>query len=195
MLSRSKFLRLVPHRLARCHRWQLLRDARDWVVAISALGRVGLWEHAGRMLEAMKAEQGVAVQAFNATMSSLGRAYRWPAAVELFHGIHRYVLRPDAVTCNTLLSAYDRGGHWQRAQAFLDEMANYGIQPNVVSYSTVMSSCERGRAWEQALQVFSRMLHCNIDGDGVVFNAALAACDRGSRWLEAAGALIDLALR
>ena len=39
------------------------------------------------------------------------------------------------------------------------------------------------------------MLHCNIDGDGVVFNAALAACDRGSRWLEAAGALIDLALR
>ena len=59
---------------ARCHRWQLLKDARDWValapssqkfgrqselefspslkVAISALGRAGLWEQALDTLEA-----------------------------------------------------------------------------------------------------------------------------------------------
>ncbi|CAE7900339.1 unnamed protein product, partial [Symbiodinium sp. KB8] len=167
----------------KCHRWQLLKDARDWVVAISALGRAGLWEQALDTLEAMRQERLVAVHAFNATMSALEKGHRWPAAIQLYRDINRYELQPDVVTGNALLSAYDRGGHWRYAVAFIDEMGNDRLRPNVVTYSTIISCCERGRAWQQALQVFSES--CGIDGDTVIFNAALSACDRGSLWLKA----------
>eukprot|EP00439_Symbiodinium_sp_Y106_P048859 s4496_g6.t1 len=179
----------------KCHRWQLLKDPRDWVVAISALGRAGLWEQALDMLEAMRQERLVAVHAFNATMSAFEKCHRWPAAIQLYGDINRYELQPDVVTCNALLSAYDRGGHWPYAVAFLDEMvqgqmANDRLQPNVVTYSTVISGCERGRAWKQALKVFSES--SGIDGDTVIFNAALSACDRGSLWLKALDILAEM---
>ncbi|CAK9115668.1 unnamed protein product [Durusdinium trenchii] len=172
--------------VSECQRRQLLKDPRDWVVAMSSLGHVGLWTDTLALFEAMHLETAVAVHAFNATLSAVQRAQQWEAAVALFADIERYSLTPDTVTCNALLTACDKGGQWQSALSLLERIGpTYHLQPNVVSYSTTLSACERGRAWEHALQVFANMNGCEISPDVVVFNATLSALDGGSRWEEA----------
>lgn len=180
--------------VSECRRRELLRDPRDWVVAMSSLGHVQFWAEALGLLEAMCSEMGfVAVQAFNATISATEKAQEWQTAVALFGDIQRYSLSPDAVTCNALLSACDKGGKWQSALDLLQRVGpEFQLQPNVVSYSATVSACERARAWEQALQVFASMQARQIAGDVVAFNAALCALDRGSQWQEALTMLEDM---
>lgn len=179
--------------VSECRRRELLRDPRDWVVAMSSLGHVQLWTETLGLLEAMYSEMGfVAVQAFNATISATEKAQQWQHAIALFSDIERYSLSPDAVTCNALLSACDKGGKWESALDLLQRAGHFQLQPNVVSYSATVSACERARAWEQALQVFASMHARQIAGDVVAFNAALCALDRGSQWQEALMMLEDM---
>ena len=179
--------------VSECRRKELLRDPRDWVVAISSLGNVHLWTESLDILQAMHSETKVAVHAFNATISATEKGQQWQIAVALFADIQRYSILPDTVTCNALLTAYDKGGQWQSALSLLDRVGpEFQLEPNVVSYSASMSACERGRAWEQALQVFNNMHANKIAGDVVAFNAALSALDRGSQWQEALALLQEM---
>eukprot|EP00913_Durusdinium_trenchii_P030020 g28132.t1 len=124
--------------VSECQRRQLLKDPRDWVVAMSSLGH------------AMHLETAVAVHAFNATLSAVQRAQQWEAAVALFADIERYSLTPDTVTCNALLTACDKGGQWQSALSLLERIGpTYHLQPNVVSYSLDLSP-------ESAIKTFFR---------------------------------------
>ena len=105
-------------------------------------------------------------------------------------------LRPDLVSCNTVLSACERGAQWEEAALLLRDMREThakgdgtDARPDAVSYHTTMAACRRARgsraAAGRAILLRREMVRDGLRPNVVACTNAMAACVAAGRWRAA----------
>ncbi|CAE8613853.1 unnamed protein product [Polarella glacialis] len=174
-----------------------LGSAKEYCIAVTALGRKKLWQQALAVLAEMPlTERGPSlVITFNAGISACGRGNQWFQAMRLLVGMWRKQLDPDARSFNAALSALSSSGRWSWALLLLGVMSGRSVACDLITYCTAISACHRAGNWEAALQLFAELRSSGLRLDVVAFGSLISAYEGAGLWMHALQALTSLGRR
>ncbi|CAK9101589.1 unnamed protein product [Durusdinium trenchii] len=95
-------------------------------------------------------------------------------------------VKPNVISCNSVISSCEKAGEWQQALHFLEYMDTVAVEPSIISYNAAISACEKANHWRQALELFTlASTQTRLAGDVVGVNAALSACAKAAAQTQA----------
>ncbi|CAK9112297.1 unnamed protein product [Durusdinium trenchii] len=165
---------------------RLLTEAREYTVAIKALGQLGLWREAVGMLSDME-RNGVPPDTitYNAAIMALSLNKRWKEAVELIAEMWAAKIFPDVISYTSAISACASTGHWKEALQLLAEMERAGIKADVRIFNAAINACAQAGQSSRALQLLDGMSERLLVPDIVSYNAAINACAQNGEYESA----------
>eukprot|EP00434_Breviolum_minutum_P037595 symbB.v1.2.033340.t1/scaffold4129.1/size44250/2 len=102
----------------------------------------------------------------------VGKAKEVDEALELFHQLRSGAnsMRPDVVSCNSIISACERQSRWRDAIQLL-QVGGAEIQVNLLGVNSCISACGKAAQWRHALS----QLATEASVDLISFNGTLSA--------------------
>ncbi|CAE8680259.1 unnamed protein product [Polarella glacialis] len=171
---------------------------KEYTVAISKLGRCGLWQKAILLLEDMRSslETKPDLIATNAAVSACNHGGAWQPALALLNqaGVDgRFAC--DVVSFNAAMSACGRSGAWTSSVGLLACLKRQRLEPDLISYSAATSAAEKAGPWALGLSVLAEVQSRALRPDIVLCNAALSACAKGAAWVLTISLLLAMQRR
>eukprot|EP00435_Cladocopium_sp_Y103_P018151 s526_g4.t1 len=146
------------------------KDVQKWHEALASL-------EASRCLKAKLLD-------FNVVLGGTARLSQWRQPLQLLQMSRLSRLRPDIVSCNSLLGTFAKTQRWDFALDFFFLLSAKNWCPNTISRSS-LAACEKVGKWTTALWLLSKPT------DIVACTTAISACGQG-RW-QLPGALLSMA--
>ncbi|CAE8714170.1 unnamed protein product [Polarella glacialis] len=165
------------------------------LVALSSV--MSSCERAGRWLQAVQL-LGSAVQAsceldivfLNAGLSACGRAVRWAEALDVLRwGMDQQALRPNPITCGSIVGACSRAGEGSRAWDLLRKLS---MMPGLRAGVTAYNAAQMGKSWAWSCRLLESMSSDGVLPDIISLGSGIAACDAdGGAWQVALWLLFE----
>eukprot|EP00930_Biecheleria_cincta_P095302 TRINITY_DN87280_c0_g1_i1.p1 TRINITY_DN87280_c0_g1~~TRINITY_DN87280_c0_g1_i1.p1 ORF type:complete len:532 (-),score=76.94 TRINITY_DN87280_c0_g1_i1:43-1638(-) len=173
-------------------------DVVSYSKAIGSCGRGKRWDYALALLEEVKSDSRLQVDAVfcTAVIAACRHAAAWAPALAVLHSMESGSLGlfPSVPHYGAAAASCDLASKWAQALALLPTLQNRGFSPNVKFCGAIISSCEKARQWERALWLLHSMKNLLTTPDIFTHNAAMSACGKGGRWRDALRLLRDLPL-
>ncbi|CAE8606995.1 unnamed protein product, partial [Polarella glacialis] len=160
---------------------QVLGDLRSASVQPDLPVLASLMAASGHVLRSFPRDSVAQVRqvlaAVNVGVSGVGSAgLRWEHALELgFNSLRQVALRPDVVTCNTLISSLGAAACWADAVRVLSGMQVQRLQADAVTFGALVAAMGPDGCWRQGLSCLTQAEAAGLESVASL-NAALSAC-------------------
>jgi len=125
-----------------------------------------------------------AAHAFHCTLTTLGNAFQWAAAVELLQEMPRHHVVPVHLSYQLALRACHISGQWKPGLDLLHDMEAKGILPDQALYGRVIHSCARSKRDKEALHLLEQMSNHGMRVSLKTYNNVLSALAHCGKWAE-----------
>jgi pentatricopeptide repeat domain-containing protein 1 len=162
---------------------KLLTNPREYTIVISALGRIGHWQTAVKLLHE-SVEQGLEpnVVLFTSAISACDKARQLKPALALLDEMHDYCVAPNMYTYSALISACDKAKEPLKALELLKQMKDENIEPNEYAYTAAISACGKGNGlWRHAYELMAEMRQRGVRPTVVTYNALISTLEKSSQ--------------
>eukprot|EP00929_Paragymnodinium_shiwhaense_P078267 TRINITY_DN4053_c0_g4_i1.p1 TRINITY_DN4053_c0_g4~~TRINITY_DN4053_c0_g4_i1.p1 ORF type:complete len:789 (+),score=165.02 TRINITY_DN4053_c0_g4_i1:204-2570(+) len=158
----------------------------DITVAMAALARKGMWEHAASLLNEMSSKDLQAdVIVYNNLVTAFSKARRWRDTLELLEHMQDLRIKPGTITYSAAMTACADAAEWQVALDLLHGLGPRGLQADSIAFNAAIAACGAAGQWEQALEVFAGMPSGSIFE--ATMNALIRALGGSGEWQKALG--------
>jgi pentatricopeptide repeat domain-containing protein 1 len=162
---------------------KLLTNPREYTIVISALGRIGQWQAALRLLHE-SVEQGLEpnVVLYTSAISACDKARQLKPALALLDEMRDHGVAPNMYTYSALISACDKAKEPSKALELLKEMKDADIEPNEYAYTAAISACGKGNGlWRHAYELIAEMRQRGVRPTVVTYNALISTLEKSSQ--------------
>ncbi|OLQ02068.1 Pentatricopeptide repeat-containing protein, chloroplastic [Symbiodinium microadriaticum] len=123
------------------------------------------------------------VFAYTSVIGACAKAAQWQAALATFQATVAAAVRPNTVTCNSLVDAMaSSSGQWQRALSFLSELAQLEVQSDEITWTSAIRACESCSEWQWSIALLDGMSVWNIMPNIVSYASVVRACRWSGAW-------------
>eukprot|EP00405_Crypthecodinium_cohnii_P034089 CAMPEP_0206532640 /NCGR_PEP_ID=MMETSP0325_2-20121206/4505_1 /ASSEMBLY_ACC=CAM_ASM_000347 /TAXON_ID=2866 /ORGANISM="Crypthecodinium cohnii, Strain Seligo" /LENGTH=808 /DNA_ID=CAMNT_0054029161 /DNA_START=41 /DNA_END=2464 /DNA_ORIENTATION=- len=178
--NRSEAREELLQQVQLCREHNLMRNLREYTVAIGRLGREGLWQYSILLLEDMKQRHDFVPDsyAWSATVAACEAGSQWEVTLQLVEGMSAAGLPGVPQAYSAAISAAGKGLAWDKALLLLQRLRNEG-KPNVIVYNSTITALARSQQWQKAMEVMALMKHDGIRRDIITYNALIKSCEHG----------------
>lgn len=161
----------------------LIFHHKHFTVALSALGKRGLWRAACSLFDEMRT-RGLEPNSisYNAVIHGCRRGRAWNQAVGLLGEMRAVSAKMDVISFGAAIAACKECSKWERALFLFGEQREISLQPDQQSFAAVISACAKGRQWVLSLNFLKNMREELLEPDLVCHNSAINACSGGATW-------------
>eukprot|EP00439_Symbiodinium_sp_Y106_P046711 s1768_g5.t5 len=149
--------------------------------AMSALGRIEMWQTVAGMLSQMSRRQIVPdTISHNSVISAMLHAWEDALAIlQLLRGCE------GLVSFNAALRSIARAAQWLLAMQLVRTMRRRASAISSITWNSVVSACENDGQWPVALLLLHKMPELRVLLDLFGRNSAISASEKGSQWAMA----------
>ncbi|CAE6914391.1 unnamed protein product [Symbiodinium natans] len=151
------------------------KNRRRGTVALRKLAKDGNPEVVDRVLQGVAkclAETDVILQ--SVLITACAECGDWQLAMSSFRAMQIQALKPDDVSCNSVMQVSGKSGSWEAGATMMESDEN--SQMSSKSLRVAIALCgDRGR-WAFALSCLNEALQKHVEPSLGCFNAAIAAC-------------------
>ncbi|XP_047317288.1 pentatricopeptide repeat-containing protein At1g55890, mitochondrial-like [Impatiens glandulifera] len=159
---------------------------------ISLYGKSGMFDNARKLFDEMP-ELGCqrTVWSFNALLDACVNSKCYDKIEELFHELpEKLSVKPDKVSCNTVIKAFCKMDLLDKAMFFLDEIQKTGIEPDLITFNTLIDAFYSRGCFSDAEKIWVLMEEKNISPNTRSYNPKLRALVADNK-IEEAGELLE----
>ncbi|PSS10330.1 Pentatricopeptide repeat-containing protein [Actinidia chinensis var. chinensis] len=161
---------------------------------IGLYGKAGMVDHAHKLFDEMpQLNCERTVMSFNALLSACVNSREFDKMGELLSEVgEKYSIKPDRVSCNTVIKAFCEMGSLDSAYSVIDEMEKNGLEPDLITFNTLLDGFYRNERFSEAEKVWALMKDKNVVPNVISYNPKLRALVVDNRISEAIELIEDM---